>query len=180
MGLKPTQMVKHGAWGNAGPVAEVLSPREVELLGVLKRLRTVQDAAMQAKRFADATKAIAEEQKALKDLATLAQARRIAAIKDPVAKLEAMSRAAMDAGSHVAAQKSAQEAQRLRAQQDVSAQRAAAAAMDDLDDEAMLQALLFEIQNLPREMAIRIGVAVLDRPDIDEDDILDPEYVADE
>ena len=84
------------------------------------------------------------------------EAERIAAIRDPIARAEAMARAALAAGSFVAAQRAAAQADELRKQRDLEARERQALELDGQSVEVLQELLEESLDAMPLTIIERL------------------------
>lgn len=135
-------------------------------LSHIAKLEEIEDAAMEARQYTAAVTARRLIRVDAEQIEAERAADEICAIRDPIGRAEATARAALAAGSFVAAEKASQRADDLRREAaEIERQRKVEAAENVSDEEAHVL-LLETLRDLPRSQALDVMAMLQQRPDI--------------
>jgi len=135
-------------------------------LSHVAKLEEIEAAAIEGKQFTAAVTARRLIRLDASEVEAERVAQEIAAIPDPIARAEATARAALAAGSFLAAERANQRADELRRIAADEERQRQIAANENLTDEEAVQSLIDELLSAPAPQAAQVLYALQRRPDL--------------
>ena len=154
-------------------MARPRSERERQIDEEIVALHRIFDLAEAGAKTADAVKAMERIGRLRAELERLKAVRMAGSIADPIKRLRRLGEIAAADGSWVASTNYAKDAARLELEREIAEREADVREMLDQDQESLVLVLLEAATAIPRTAAISLGRALLARPDLGADDLVD-------